>query len=422
MAGVDVGDRARGLLAEHARVFRERFGTGPEPRCFFSPGRVNLMGAHLDYNGGPVVPTAIDRGTFIALRPRADRRLVLASTHEPPDESHRIEHGQSPGSIELDLDDLPRERIGRWADYPLGVVRELVRLAPERGRSGAGGNGLSGLEVLFGGNLPVGAGLSSSASICVGTAFACGELWELGLSRMDCVEAALAAERGFVGVQCGIMDPYAVGLARPGHLLWLDCKDRSHELLPIDAARLCIAVADTGVRRELAQGAFNERVRECAAAFEALRPFAPGATCLRDVPLETLEARRGALDPVLARRAEHVLTEVARTFEARAALARGDAAAFGKRMTLAHASLRDLYEVSVPELDLLVEAAHGTPGVLGARLTGAGFGGCVVVLLERGSAGTLQARLERGFEARFGRRPTVELFGGDRGPRELDVG
>jgi galactokinase len=381
-------------------VFRERFGTGAGVRCFFAPGRVNLMGAHLDYNGGPVMPTAIDRGTFIAVRPRADGRVVLASTLDED-------------RLEVELDRLPRERLGRWYDYPLGVVLDLA------GRACRAGVRPRGVEVLYGGNLPIGAGLSSSASICVGTAFALGTVWELGLEPLQAVEAALEAERSFVGVQCGIMDPFAVGLARPGHLLWLDCKDRTHELVPLDTSRVLIAVADTLVRRELAQSAFNQRVAESAAAFEALRPFAPGAQCLRDVPLAVLDEVRERMDPLVARRAEHVLHEVQRTFEARAALADGDVEGFGARMTRSHASLRDLYDVSVPELDCLVESASATQGVLGTRLTGAGFGGCVVVLLEKGSGGALRARLERDYERAFGRRPQVEFFGGDPGPREI---
>ena len=369
---------------------------------WFAPGRVNLMGAHLDYNGGPVMPTAIDRGTFLALRPRADGRIRLASTLEP-------------GVLEYELEALPERPERRWSDYPLGVLREMRARAREHGRPAAG------LELLFGGNLPVGAGLSSSASICVGTALVLSESWGLGLERLELVRVALAAERGFVGVQCGIMDPYAVGLARSGSLLWLDCKDESSAWMPLDSRQHTIAVADTLVRRELAQGAFNERVQQCARAFAALAPHQPGATCLRDVRLETLEAQRGQLDPLLARRAEHVLREVARTFAARAALEAGDLPGFGVEMTRAHASLKALFDVSVPELDTLVEAATECEGVLGARLTGAGFGGCVVVLLRRGAEPELLARLERRFQARFQRSPLLEFFGGDPGPREIGL-
>src|SRR5687768_5899555 len=184
-------------LRAHGRRFREIFGGEQPPRLFFAPGRVNLMGAHLDYNGGPVMPMAIDRGTFIAVRERDDRRIRLRSTSEA-------------GEFWLDLD-TPAPRRREWVDYPAGVVEQLrTRVANARG-----------LDLLFGGNLPVGAGLSSSASICVATAFALDRTWRIGLSPLELVQCALLAEREFVGVRCGIMDPYAVGLARAGQLLWL---------------------------------------------------------------------------------------------------------------------------------------------------------------------------------------------------------
>jgi galactokinase len=387
-------------LAEHARAFHARFGpTGPS-RLFFAPGRVNLMGAHLDYNGGPVMPTAIDRGTYFAVRAIPGRRVRMASLLEPSER-------------EYELDALPTSASGHWSDYPLGVLRAVLERNPHER--------CSGLEILFGGNLPVGAGLSSSASICVGTAALLGAMWGQDFQPRDWVALALSAERGFVGVQCGIMDPHAVGLARAGELLWLDCKDGSHAYLPLDATRYAIAVADTKVRRQLAQGAFNERVAECQRAFAALRAFAPAAQCLRDVPLAVWQAQHERLPRIEARRAEHVLREVQRTFVAREALLAGDVPRFGAQMSLAHASLRELLEVSVPELDHLVDAAIATKGVCGARLTGAGFGGCVVVLLERGAEEELRARLVQSFERRFGHPPAVELYGGDAGPREVPL-
>jgi len=397
-------ERWLGELEAHAQAFVKCFGASSGPRLFFSPGRVNLMGGHLDYNGGPVMPTAVDRGTFIAARPRADRRLALLSTREK-------------GRFERDLESLPAARAGRWFDYPVGVAREILDLSRGAGVEAR----LSGAEILFGGNLAVGAGLSSSASICVGTAVALDRLWGLGLARVDLVHAALRAERQFVGVRCGIMDPYAVGFAREGHLLWLDCKDASSEHIPLDLVRCSVAVADTGVRRELARGSFNERVAQCAAAFEILRDHCPEATCLRDVPLPLFESRRSDLEPTIARRAEHVLHEVQRTFAAKQELLRGDIPAFGATMARAHASLRDLFEVSVPELDQLVESAVACPGVHGARLTGAGFGGCAVVLLEAGAREEFAARLAREFQARFGRAPTIDFYGGDSGPREIGL-
>ena len=390
------------LLAEHLELFRACYGGSGPIRLFFSPGRVNLFGGHLDYNGGPVMPTAIDRGTFLAARPRTDRRVRIASTLD----------GRG---LEVDLDRLPSSRVGRWVDYPLGVVIDVARRARGLGRS----ERLHGLDVLYGGNLPIGAGLSSSASICVGTAYLLDRVWELGLGADERVRSALRAERGFVGVQCGIMDPFAVGYARPGHLLWLDCKDETFEHLPLDFARLSILIADTGVQRELAASAFNERVEQCREAFRLLVPHAPGATCLRDVPPEVVEEHERELPAVLARRARHVAGEVVRTFAARRALLEGDLVRLGSLMSATHASLRDHYECSCPELDLLAQAALGCPGAYGARLTGAGFGGCAVILAARGSEAVVGEHLRARFAERFGRSIDVDAFGGDDGPREV---
>jgi len=383
-------------LAEHAERFRARFATGGVPRTFFSPGRVNLMGAHLDYNGGPVMPTAIDRGTFLAVRPAPDARVRLATTHDDT-------------TVEWDADDLPAERTGTWADYPLGVLRELAERC-ERPVAA---------EILFGGNLPVAAGLSSSASICVGTAVALSAVHDLELEPLDFVRVALRAERGFVGVQCGIMDPYAIGMARRGHLLMLDCKDESFEHVPFDPAEVVIGIADTGVRRKLAQGEFNRRVDECQRAYAELRPHAPGAQCLGDVPRTVLEAHAHELDEPVRRRAEHVVGEVERTLAAKQALLAGDVAGFGARMFEAQDSLREYFEVSVPELDCLVDAGRECSAVLGSRLTGAGFGGCAVFLLRAGGEAELEDIVRRRFSERYGREPEISFFAGDPGPREL---
>lgn len=382
-------------LAEHAARFEEAFGKGAPPRLFFAPGRINLMGAHLDYNGGAVMPMSLDRGTFFALRPRPDERVTLASTLEE-------------GRFSAPLSALPAAAAGRWYDYPLGVLVHLARARHAR----------LGADVLVGGNLPIGAGLSSSASICVGTAFAFRALWGSASDLAACIESALWGEREFVGVQCGIMDPYAVALSRPNHVLWLDCKEVRYEHLPLDTDGLLVAVVDTGIRRELAKGDFNRRVAECREAFAILRTRSRGADVLCDVEASVVEEHARELGPVLTRRARHVVGEVVRTRAARAALLAADHAAFGRCISATHASLRDLYEVSVPELDCIVESALSHPGVLGARLTGAGFGGCAVVLLRRDAAEGLDARIAAEFERRFGRRPAVFFFRSDAGPRE----
>ena len=390
------------LLFDHGRASLRRFGGGEAPRLFFSPGRVNLFGGHLDYNGGPVMPTAIDRGTFFAVRPRIDRTVRFRSTVAAED-------------LTVDLDYLPSDRMGRWSDYPLGVLVDLVARLRASGRGGD----VHGLDIVFGGNLPIGAGLSSSASICVGTAYVLDEAWGLGLGVDERVRSALRAERGFVGVQCGIMDPFAVGYARPGHLLWLDCKDETFEHLPIDFSRLSILIANSGVQRELSAGAFNERVARCREAFATLAGFVPGATCLRDVPEDVVEQQAHLLSAETLRRARHVAGEVRRTFAARAALTEGDLETVGRIMVETHASLRDLYECSCPELDTIVEAAVDSASTFGARLTGAGFGGCAVVLTERGREEESRAHIRERFVSRFGRDLSVVVFGGDDGPREV---
>ena len=376
---------------------QSRFGHGAQARLFFSPGRVNLMGAHLDYNGGIVMPSAIDRGSYFAVRPRTDRCIRMGTT-------------LGDQVFEGDLDSLPRRRTGEWFDYPLAVLSYLQR-------QDTGG---FGFDLLIGGDLPIGAGLSSSASICVGIAYVFGELWERNLSQLDWIEAALWAEREFIGVQCGIMDPYAISMSRAGHLLMLDCKSIVVEHVPLDASRLTIAVADTGVRRELARGAFNERVAQCASAFESLRSHVPGATCLRDIDARALLEHGASLDPIVRRRAQHVVDEVERTQRARAALLAGDLHAFGAQMTAAHASLRDLYEVSIPELDALVESACEWEGLYGTRLTGAGFGGCTVMAVDTDRCAGLEAHLQHDFKKRFGRRPKIEFFRPSAGPCEIE--
>lgn len=389
-------DELRASLEGHAESFAQRFGRGGPVRRFFSPGRINLMGAHLDYNGGPVMPMALDRGTFLALRPREDDRITLASTLEKE-------------SLCVRLASLPAAASGRWFDYPLGVIVDLLR--DSRSRIGA--------DVLFGGNLPIGAGLSSSASICVGTAFAIRSLWGAPDDPTRCIQAALWGEREWVGVQCGIMDPYAVALSRVGHVLWLDCKDQRVEHLPLDTEELVVAVVDTGIRRELAKGDFNRRVEECGEAFVRLRRRVAGARVLCDVPASVVEEAAKELGPTLTKRARHVVTELGRTRAAREALLAGDLAAFGRCATEAHHSLRDLFEVSIPELDCIVESACALPGVLGGRLTGAGFGGCAVVLLRRDAREGLAEHVQAEFRARFGRTPEVFFFRGDSGPREF---
>lgn len=385
-------------LRAHREAFVARFGgSADDVRLFFAPGRMNLMGAHLDYNGGPVMPMAIDRGTFVAARKRPGSELVLASTSES-------------GEARFDLERLRTEEArssGNWWDYAIGVLGCMELPAD-----------LCSVEVLFGGDLPVGAGLSSSASMTLATGVMLDGMFDLGLDVQAAVDAALCAEREYVGVQCGIMDPYAVGHARAGHLLLLDCETQTYEHVALDAERFGVCVIDTGVRRELASGEFNLRVEQCAQAFAGLSAHCD-AENLAGVPLAVFEAHAGELDPTVARRARHVVEETQRTFAARDALKAGDVAAFGAAMFAAHDSLRQWFEVSIPELDTLVALSKEVPGVLGARLTGAGFGGCVAVVFELGAEQALAAHARQGFAARFGSEPQVAFYRGSPGLGEV---
>jgi galactokinase len=386
----------------HRSAFLERYGDRDpgSVRLFFAPGRVNLMGAHLDYNGGPVMPMAIERGTFVALRPRADKLLTLASTSEDT-ERH------------FDLAALRRDfpaATGAWWDYPLGVLRAL---GPEHASHGA--------DILFGGDLPVGAGLSSSASVTLATAVALDRLFDLGHDVQSAVDAALDAERGYVGVKCGIMDPYAVGHARPGQVLVLDCATRRCQHAALDATQYAVAVVDTGVRRELASGEFNKRVEQCGQAWQSLAPLAPGAENLSSVPLEILAAHEVALENTVAKRARHVIEETARTLAARDALIAGDVPAFGRAMFDAHTSLRDLFEVSIPELDAIVDHARTLPFVLGARLTGAGFGGCVAAVIAPGHETAVARPPKAHVQERFGHEPGVAFYRSSPGLGEVEL-
>jgi galactokinase len=391
-----IGSGGAGLedfLAGARAAFSRALGAGTAPRAFFAPGRVNLVGEHVDHSGGPSLALAVDRGTLVLGRPRADRRLRL--------------HGERPGeTVELPLDDLPAVRRGGWEDYALGVLR------------GLGPSGLPGLDLWVGGDLPVGVGLSSSASFTVAVALAAGTLAGRPPRADALVELALAAERDFVGVPCGRLDPVSVVHGRAGRALWIDAAAARHEAVPLDLGDAELLVVESGVERALVAGAYARRVAECRAAHEALREHAPDAEHLAQVPAEVLRERAPSLEPTLARRARHVIEESARASEARARLAAGDLLGLGRLLVGSHASLREAMEVSVPVLDDLVDAALAVPGVHGARLLGAGFGGSVLVLAERGAAPELAARAARVAGPGPGAGRVHRLRAGD-GPREL---
>ncbi|MEY4673104.1 MAG: hypothetical protein RL148_888 [Planctomycetota bacterium] len=389
-------DRQKLLSALRTR-FREAWGD-PAPRCFFAPGRVNLVGAHLDYNGGDVLPMAVDRGVYAAARLRSDGRIRLCSLDQKlVVEVDGAEVGQR-----------TRPEWG-WAGYPLGVWHTYGK---HTGRH-------AGVDFVFGGDLPIGAGLSSSAAIEVATAVALDTLHGTGLDRPQLALLAHRAENGFVGLRCGIMDQFASALGRPGQVLWLHCSGPRWEHVPFDGKACEVLVMDTRKPRLLAKTGFNERVAQCAKAHEVLRAQVRDLPHLADYAMHDLELARDAMDDVLYRRARHVIGEMARLDRGVVALRSGDFRALGQVLNESHRSTAVDYEVSCDELDVITAAARACDGVFGARLTGAGFGGCAIALVAPGRATEVAQQVGIAYRARFGTEANFDLLRIGNGPGEV---
>jgi galactokinase len=367
------GPRER-IVAEFAACY----GEGPR-FVVRAPGRVNLIGEHTDYNEGFVLPMAIDRAVWIALRPRGDRRVKL----------HSLEFSDP---LEFVLDEI---RPGEgWGEYARGVAWALQEA----------GFTLQGWEGVVAGNVPVGAGLSSSAALelALCRAFGCVSPWQWEGTAM--AKLAQRAEGEWVGVRSGIMDQLIAAEGRAGCALLIDCRSLATTPVPLPED-VRVLVLDTGTRRELVSSAYNERVAQCRAAANFF-----GVAALRDLSRVRLEAGAGALDDVILRRARHVVSESIRTLQAVQALQRGDLATFGQLMDESHASLRDDYEVSSPELDSMVEIARAQQGCWGARMTGAGFGGCAVAIVEADAARDAAAKITRDYAELTGLRPSAHCL------------
>jgi galactokinase len=338
-----------------ASRFHLRFGG--TPRVFRAPGRVNLIGEHTDYNDGFVLPAAIQFGTRVAIAPAPSRYITVRSENV---------------SEEFVLDPNEREPTPRhdWTDYIRGVAVILQR------------NGLrvNSANVLIDGDVPLGSGLSSSASLEVATALALLANGEYSTGPKEIALLCQRAENEFVGARCGIMDQFTACHATASHALLLDCRSLEHRQIPLPE-RVTMAVSNTMVKHELASGEYNRRREQCEEGVRVLSQFLPGISALRDVTLEQLDRFGGELDPVVLRRCRHAISENARVLSSEAALQRGDLTEFGKLMRCSHCSLREDYEVSSPELDVMADAAYQIEGVYGSRMTGGGFGGCAVSLV-----------------------------------------
>lgn len=369
-------------------MFAELFGNSEGARFYFSPGRVNLIGEHTDYNGGHVFPCALTLGTYGAARKREDNKIHFYSMNL-----------DSFGIVEASLDDLTNKKEYNWANYPLGVVWAFK----EKGHTIT-----SGFDMVIWGNIPNGSGLSSSASLEVLTGVILTDLFEIkDLSMTDLALIGQYSENNFNECNCGIMDQFAVAMGKKDHAIFLDTSDLSYEYAPcvLDGAK--IVITNSKVKHSLVDSAYNDRRNECAAALKALQSELD-IQALGDLTPEEFEAHKSLIkDEIQLQRAKHAVYENQRTIDAVTALKAGDIERFGKLMNQSHISLRDDYDVSCEEIDILVDLAWKIPGVLGSRITGGGFGGCTVSIVKDESVDTFietigKTYLEKvGHEAEF---------------------
>jgi galactokinase len=358
-------------------AFQEFFGTTPDVTVR-APGRVNLIGEHTDYNDGFVLPAAIDRAIEFGARRRKDR-VVRAYSIDFQEQA------------EFSLEAIERDNEHAWSNYLRGVLKFLQE----------DGHSLTGIDVAFGGNVPREAGLSSSAAVEVGAVALSMRLFNIELGPLEVVRLARRAENDFVNVPCGIMDQFACALGKRDHALFLDCRDLSYRYVPL-SGQVKIVVCYSGVRRALAASEYKVRLQQCRQAVAQLGTTGLAVKSLREIDLTDLEVARHSLSEILLKRARHVVSENDRVLKAVKDLEKGDLESFGRLMVASHESLRDDYEVSCKELDVLVEMALKQPGVLGARMTGAGFGGCTVNLVLADAAEPFAEAVQEGYSKATG--------------------
>ena len=342
--------------------FQEVFGI-PAEKQFFAPGRVNLIGEHTDYNGGNVFPCAIDKGTYGLVKKRDDRKFRMYS-----------ENFADLGIMEFTLDELTNEKKHDWANYPKGVIKMFLE---------AGQKIDSGFDILFSGNIPNGAGLSSSASIEMLTAIVLKDLFNLSIDPVEMAQLGKKTENLFIGVNSGIMDQFAVAMGKKDNAILLDCNTLKYDYVPVVLKDEVIVIANTNKRRGLADSKYNERRAECDEALAELQTKLP-IKALGELSIEQFEANKDLIkSPIRQKRAKHAVYENQRTLKAQKELSAGNLTEFGKLMNQSHISLRDDYEVTGVELDTLAALAWEQPGVVGSRMTGAGFGGCTVSIVKK---------------------------------------
>lgn len=371
------------LIQQISNEFEQRFGE--DYLLIQSPGRVNLIGEHTDYNEGFVLPAAVDKSIVLAMKENGTEQTRFYAVDK--DESFETDISGSFG------------KSGRgWPDYLLGVVDQLRRCGYE----------VSGFDCVFGGDIPIGAGMSSSAALEGGVLFGLAQLWDLEIGPVEMAQIAQKAENDFVGVQCGIMDQFVSLNGEKGYALKLDCRSLEYEFYPFDQKDVHIVLCDTGVRRELASSEYNVRREQCEAGVAALQEFDPDIKSLRDVDLHFLIRHEQDLDPTVFKRCKYVVEENKRVLQACMDLDKEDLEAFGQRMFQSHIGLRNEYEVSCKELDTLVDIAWDMKGVIGARMMGGGFGGCTINLVKEEQLETFVEQVTNKYEEALG--ASVEIY------------
>ena len=378
------------MKATVLKKFEELYGDVQGVNVYFAPGRVNLIGEHTDYNGGHVFPCALTIGTYVAARKRADRKLTFYSMNF-----------EKLGIVEGSLDDLTPSKEADWTNYPKGVMWAFA----ERGMKMD-----CGLDIVLNGNIPNGSGLSSSASLEVVTGYLLKDLYGFDVTNVDLAKIGQYSENNFNGMNCGIMDQFASAMGKKDNAIFLDTADLSYEYAPLVLDGSKIVVTNSNVKHSLVNSAYNERRSECEKALEELQAVVD-IKGLGDLTEEQFEAHKSVIrSEVRLRRAKHAVYENQRTIRAVEALKNDNLKLFGELMNASHVSLRDDYEVSCDEIDVLVEEAWKVDGVIGSRITGGGFGGCTVSIVRDDAVETFKEQVGAAYQERVGRRFHVECY------------
>lgn len=386
------------MVKEMQQMFYDKFHTSAEgSRVFYSGGRVNLIGEHTDYNEGYVFPAALSLGSYTCIKKREDRVIRLAATDLDV-------------IVEADLDDLLASKDIKWGKYQLGVIWEFTKQY----------DNLCGADLLFHDTIPHSGGLSSSAAIQLSCAKAYAGLNHLDISNVDLAKIARASENEYIGVQCGVMDQFASAMGKKDHAILLNCKTLEYDYAPLHLGEYQLVIGNTNKKRSLADSKYNERCEECAQGLKALQTVMPDKTALCDITPAEFEAHKDVItNATIQNRAEHVIKESYRVLESVDVLKKGDLAAFGALMNASHASLKDLYEVTGVELDTLAETAQTLPGVLGSRMTGAGFGGCTVSIVQKDCVDSFIQTLTEIYTKKIGYAPSFYLPDIEEGSHEI---